>query len=341
MIDTMDITQEIQAPSTETSFELPPIPNNPPVPYPLPSTTSPTPPSNSQTLNNITASRKILKPAVPTKRPIPERPSQNSKNSSDDANAFLPRELAEIVATRQRRERAWHTRLMICTTIHSCIENNLSNFSNEIEKEEAAAFKAYIQMAIAKFAAVDSSPSSPQIPTHTRPTKRDGTVKEKSFVKKAVMAPPLKPTGVVLNKEVVKETSNLLENTRATVARAGQKKARVILSGKTQMNPTGRQPIRPANKVKSNSSASQNMAITDKRLFVRLTQEHEWRKLSAAGIREVIVKKLHISPSLIGKIKPIRSGFALIPCSCEAREEITKAESGLFLSGAKLETATN
>ncbi|KHJ35346.1 hypothetical protein EV44_g3859 [Erysiphe necator] len=34
--------------------------------------------------------------------------------------------------------------------------------------------------------------------------------------------------------------------------------------------PTGRQPLRPANKVKSNSSTSQTMAITDKRPFVRL-----------------------------------------------------------------------
>ncbi|KHJ31883.1 putative eka-like protein [Erysiphe necator] len=82
-------------------------------------------------------------------------------------------------------------------------------------------------------------------------------------------------------------------------------------------------------------------SVSDKRLFDRLPQGHEWRKLSPAGIREVIVKKLHISPSLIGRIKPVHSGFALSPCSAEAREEILKAENGLFLSGAKLETATN
>ncbi|KHJ36232.1 putative eka-like protein [Erysiphe necator] len=58
-------------------------------------------------------------------------------------------------------------------------------------------------------------------------------------------------------------------------------------------------------------------------------------------IREVIVKKLHISPSLIGRKKPIQSDFTLSPCSPEAHEEIIKAGNGLFLSGAKLETATN
>ncbi|KHJ30078.1 putative eka-like protein [Erysiphe necator] len=195
-----------------------------------------------------------------------------------------------------RRERACHARLIICTTIHSCIESNLSKFSNEIEKEEAAAaaFKDYTHTAIAKFAAVDSSPSPPQIPAYTRPTKGDGTVKDKSFAKKAVIALPQKPKGVVVDKGVEKETPSLLVNTWATVARAGQKKVRAMLSSKTQVNPTGGQALRMANKVKPNSSASQTMAISDKRLLVRLLQEHEWRKLSPPVTREVIVKKLHI-----------------------------------------------
>ncbi|POS84478.1 hypothetical protein EPUL_003343, partial [Erysiphe pulchra] len=79
----MDLSQESEALSTEMSIELPPIPNIPPVPIPLPSTTSPTPPSLSQSLNNTIASRKILKPALPTKRPLPERPPHNDKNSPD------------------------------------------------------------------------------------------------------------------------------------------------------------------------------------------------------------------------------------------------------------------
>ncbi|POS82948.1 hypothetical protein EPUL_005815 [Erysiphe pulchra] len=217
---------------------------------------------------------------------------------------------------------------MICTTIYSGIESTLSNFSNVIEKEEAEveAFKAYIQLAIAKLAAVDSSPSPPQIPTYTRPTKGDRIGKNKSTGKKVALALPKKLMGVVLNSGVAEETPSLpkipqiKENTRATVARAGQKKARYF----EQYNKT-----------------SQTAALSDKRLFIRLPQEYEWRKLSPAGICEVIVKKLHISPSLIGRIKPVHSGFALSPCSSKAREEILKAVNGLFLSGVKLETATN
>ncbi|KHJ34720.1 putative eka-like protein [Erysiphe necator] len=76
-------------------------------------------------------------------------------------------------------------------------------------------------------------------------------------------------------------------------------------------------------------------------LFVRLPQDHEWRKLSPAGIREIILQKLAISPSLSGKIKPVNLGFALSPCSTEARETILNAGNCFFLSGAKLEPATN
>ncbi|KHJ33521.1 putative eka-like protein [Erysiphe necator] len=198
----MDITQELQALSMEMSIEPHPIPN------PLPSTTPPTPPSNSQTLSYSTASRNILKPTVLIQRPLPERPLLNNKNSPNAANAFLPREFAEVVAIRQRRERTWYERLMICITIHSCIESTLSNFSIEIEKEEAETFKAYIQLAIAKFAAVDSFPS-PQIPTHTRPTKGDGIGKDVGTGKKVAIVLPQKPVGVVLNRGEVEETPSL------------------------------------------------------------------------------------------------------------------------------------
>ncbi|POS82406.1 hypothetical protein EPUL_004121, partial [Erysiphe pulchra] len=79
----------------------------------------------------------------------------------------------------------------------------------------------------------------------------------------------------------------------------------------------------------------------DKRLFIRLPNEHDWRKLSPAGIREIIVIKLFISPSAIGIIKPVRPGFALSPCTNEAREALLNAAIRLSLSGAKLESATN
>lgn len=95
------------------------------------------------------------------------------------------------------------------------------------------------------------------------------------------------------------------------------------------------------NKDESKFSGSSSLDTSDRRLFIRLPQEHEWRKLSPAGIRGSIVRKFSISPALIRKIKPVCSGFALSLCSTEAREAILNAGNGLFLSGAKLELATN
>ncbi|KHJ30925.1 putative eka-like protein [Erysiphe necator] len=147
------------------------FPQSHPYPIPPPLIASPTPPLNLESPTKTIDGRQILKPVAPSKRPVAERPTQSCSNVINNGNAFLPKELAEIVAIRQRRERAWHARLMICTTAISSIENSLANFKDEIEIEEVAAFQAYLQLAIANFAAVDSSPTPPKIPSHSRPSK--------------------------------------------------------------------------------------------------------------------------------------------------------------------------
>ncbi|KHJ34645.1 putative eka-like protein [Erysiphe necator] len=137
-------------------------------------------------------------------------------------------------------------------------------------------------------------------------------------------------------REVEKtRTIPIINNSWATVARNGQKKALVAHIIDLQVNTVTRGTQKLPNKEKSAT------IVSDKKLFVRLLLEHEWRNLFPAGIREVIVKKLMNSPSLIGKIKPVRSGFALSPCSTEARDTILNAGNALFLTGAKLEPATN
>ncbi|POS84326.1 hypothetical protein EPUL_004202, partial [Erysiphe pulchra] len=64
----------------------------------------PAPPLNLEPPAKTADGRQILKPVAPSKCSIPESPQYNSRNKSDIANAFLPRELAEIIATRQRGE---------------------------------------------------------------------------------------------------------------------------------------------------------------------------------------------------------------------------------------------
>ncbi|POS82015.1 hypothetical protein EPUL_006468, partial [Erysiphe pulchra] len=86
------------------AINLPPFP--PFLQFPIPpSPTEPlTPPSNSAMSNTIIDGRQILKPVAPSKRPITERPTSDSSDKSDSRNAFFPKELADIIAIRQRRE---------------------------------------------------------------------------------------------------------------------------------------------------------------------------------------------------------------------------------------------
>ncbi|POS82334.1 hypothetical protein EPUL_006231, partial [Erysiphe pulchra] len=71
------------------------------------------------------------------------------------------------------------------------------------------------------------------------------------------------------------------------------------------------------------------------------TSDNTWAiEISPAGICEVVIRKLSISPTLIGKIKPVRSGFALSPSNTEARDKILNAGNWFFLIGAILEAAT-
>ncbi|KHJ32702.1 putative eka-like protein [Erysiphe necator] len=149
------------------------------------------------------------------------------------------------------------------------------------------------------------------------------------------------------NLRNTQETSSLskiterVDNTWVTVARKGKKKARIIMNTEIPVAPARKATQSLTSKDKYPTRDSPKKAVTDRRLFVQLTEEHEWRKLSPAGVREVIVKKMAISPVLFGKVKPVHSGFALSSYSEEAREKILNAGNGHFLTGAKIEPATN
>ncbi|KHJ33249.1 putative eka-like protein [Erysiphe necator] len=273
-------------------------------------------------------SRQILKPVAPSKRPGTERPTQHRKDKFEAEKAFLPKELADVIAFRQRRGRAWHAHLMICTTIISSVESTPASFKNEIEKEEVEVLKAYLRLAIANFAAVDTSPT-PQ---------SNGLGKDKNVLKKVavatsrIMESAASTEGNKQEAHKLPKTPHIRQDTCATVARNGQKKVRVILSNKTQ--------VAPVNQRSENKEISSSTPV-DKRLFARISKEYELLKLPPAGLREVIVKKLSISPTLIGKIKPVHSGFVLCPCNTEACEAILTTADCFFIKGAKLEQATN
>ncbi|KHJ31409.1 putative eka-like protein [Erysiphe necator] len=266
--------------------------------------------------------------------------------------SYLPKDIREIIEQRRRRERAWHVRLSICTSVISNIESTLLVYKNDIEKEEADLVRNYLQQAIALLAASDNAPKSPPIPHQTKPLKSKSVSQGKDIIKNKALnhsSTTLKSHKESQSRKSIPEdhfdVNKIQQNSWATVARNGHKKSRVqqsVLNLTNNIKPLQHHlPVRPSLIMRNSKNAKKSYAEkTDSRLFVRLPLEHEWRKLSPAGIREMIVKRLSISPASIGLIKSVRSGFALSPCSIEARENILKASGGLFLSGAKLEPAT-
>ncbi|POS81819.1 hypothetical protein EPUL_006702, partial [Erysiphe pulchra] len=89
MSNSMDITKETQAPSTDMGLQPHPIHPIHPIP-PLPNSPSPfapsSQPSDTQIPNKSTVGRSILKPTAPSKRPTPDRTPQNSSEKTGIEN---------------------------------------------------------------------------------------------------------------------------------------------------------------------------------------------------------------------------------------------------------------
>ncbi|KHJ36167.1 hypothetical protein EV44_g3479 [Erysiphe necator] len=103
--------------------------------------------------------------------------------------SFLLKENTEVIATCQRRERAWHACLKFYKFVISNIDSTLTLLVDAIEKEKAVAFKAYIRLAIANFAASDSASTLPRIYSHSLLIKSNGSnsEKDKNIVKKVII----------------------------------------------------------------------------------------------------------------------------------------------------------
>ena len=168
-MDPMDISKEDETPTTDRISKDSPSPQITTTSPPPPNPTTPPPPSpqDLEPQNISVANRQLLKPVPPSKRAFSEAPQTPSSEIVENTLSYLPREFTDIIAIRDRRERAWHARLMICTSAISCIESTLAGFEDEIEKEEACAFQTYFRQAIARFAASDSAPPPPPIPAHS------------------------------------------------------------------------------------------------------------------------------------------------------------------------------
>ncbi|KHJ31164.1 putative eka-like protein [Erysiphe necator] len=79
----------------------------------------------------------------------------------------------------------------------------------------------------------------------------------------------------------------------------------------------------------------------DKRLFLRLDPNHEWRKLSPSTIKKVIIERAGVAASAIAAIYSVRSGLAIECVSDAPRESILGIGQTFLQNGAVIEAASD
>ncbi|KHJ30050.1 putative eka-like protein [Erysiphe necator] len=222
----MNTIEEILALSMDSSSLPSPIPpiaqsTHPPDPFNLSQPSQP--PSTSISHNISVAKRQIREPVPPSKRTLP-------KISHNDSGEKMT----------NRRERAWHARILICTGVISNINSTLADFKDEISREEATAFQIQLRQAISKFAALDSlpTPTPPPIPSKSLQKKQSEIPNPKIPNKPKVVATPIMiPTSTSIHDptHVTQPRENsTAQPSWATMTRNAQKKARVTKANNTK-----------------------------------------------------------------------------------------------------------
>ncbi|KHJ34673.1 putative eka-like protein [Erysiphe necator] len=212
----------------------------------------------------------------------------------------------------------------------------------------AKTIHAHLRTAISQFAISETCAPPLEFSQQTKGVKINA-ISNMNLPKKPTVAATHRINATLKTANALPKVPKTTPMLWTTVVRNGQKKTRLneVPDATTDTN---LQPQKCAAKTTFNIAQNQNQSqknkkqlksTDDMRLFVRLSKEHEWRKLSPAGIRDVVVKKLSISPTSIGLIKPVRTGFALSPRNNEAREALLKLSLRLSSFGAKLEPATS
>ncbi|KAI1004821.1 hypothetical protein K3495_g3394 [Podosphaera aphanis] len=169
---------------------------------------------------------------------------------------------------------------MICTSVISNIDSIITSFQDENPKGEANALRTYLHQALSLFVASDA-PQNPLVPSQSWPAKGTNTSKTKGSPLANISVHATPP-----RKHKFPQNPQLNGSTWATVARKGQKKARIDIQNS--------QSVTLSNHLKKPAAAKhaygKDAAVSqDPRLVARLPREHEWRKLSPAGLHELVV----------------------------------------------------
>ena len=165
----------------------------------------------------------------------------------------------------------------------------------------------------------------------------------------SITNPPAKSTGTTKNPEKSgskdvgaqppnNRSDNASDNTRPTAAGpelhrgpnpASITWAQVASKGKTHKNntknipsgPSGEGPA-PTARNRGKDKAAKADQQPDDRIFIRVPPDHEWKKMSAIGAKQELVRKLKLNGNELTDFRAVRSGFAFRTRNQDTRAHI-------------------
>ncbi|CCU83216.1 EKA-like protein [Blumeria hordei DH14] len=215
-----------------------------------------------------------------------------------------PPELQAMIEAEERRAAQAAKNIMICTAAINAVETAVSLYSEESSDPFIDSMKLYLRAAVAQFMKSRPSAAPPILPQ--RPSCQDNISRP---ITKAKERTPM-------NDQEQKRPVTQAKTTWATVA------PNPAAQVKKQARPVTAKP-------------------KDVRLFLRFGEEHAWRALSPAGVRDAVTRLVEVSSSNIEHVYRVPTGFAMKAKNEEARQLLLNAAESFSKVEAKLETASD
>ncbi|KAI0999805.1 hypothetical protein K3495_g8392 [Podosphaera aphanis] len=240
------------------------------------------------------------------RKPISDgkRVSPESRHVTSDTQILL--ELRAAMEAEERRQAQYAANFFLCSATATGAETALSPLITNQNEQYINSMVSYIRAAIAQFLTTGSGSTPP-------------------------ILPPCPADAIPREMPAVSLTSRL--HTQATVTSRGQKQSSAPVN-------VGRTPLKLINAPQTPAKLAAP-STQDKRLFLRLGKDHDWRKPSPDGVREAVGQLLSLPPTTIEHVYRVQTGFAPRAKDEETRQVLIDLAESFAPIGAKLEKASD
>ena len=317
----------------------PPAPPAPPDPIPPPQSSNPPPGTFSFRLGSKKRQAPTSSEMNAKKKSTPTRGASDAPGL--DLSAY-PASLRPALQWKQEMDLEWTARVDIAAALDRFVDNALPHRESEkfgaLAKEMTSRVKAlaaeFLQLGPkrdvvlpAKVVAQTAQATLPPAPRAQHPHTNGKNVNNNSGAQPPQASPATKPAPAATQATGTSAASQAQPSAPPTaswavVARRGDKKPRHDIASDPT---TYRDPAAPASSAGPKTQEGKGKKETDSRLFIRLAQDHSWRKLSPAGARDALAKALDVRPTGIDKVQAVRSGLAITASNQASRATLVKS----------------